>query len=209
MRYVSLSIPDATAVITAMPADAATAVAAIESAELRVRPEPATWSVTEYLCHLRDVVITTTIRLHRARTEDRPTLEPMLNDLRARRFRYVDADPHATLAELGRIVGGVSDEIARISADDWARTVTRLPGEERTMGGWYATRRTSVAITSPTSPASVAATTVVVMPTTVLMHDLIGDAASGPHRHPQTCAAQGAGSPAPRCTLRYSAVPVA
>jgi hypothetical protein len=133
MRYVSLSIPDATAVITAMPADAATAVAAIESAELRVRPEPATWSVTEYLCHLRDVVITTTIRLHRARTEDRPTLEPMLNDLRARRFRYVDADPHATLAELGRIVGGVSDEIARISADDWARTVTRLPGEERTM----------------------------------------------------------------------------
>jgi hypothetical protein len=106
-------MPDATAVITAMPADAATAVAAVDSAELRVRPEPATWSVIEYLCHLRDVAITTTIRLHRARTEDRPALEPMLNDLRARRFRYADADPHATLAELGRIVGGVSDEIAK------------------------------------------------------------------------------------------------
>ena len=133
MRYVSLSMPNATAVITAMPADAAAAVAAIDSAQLRVRPEPEIWSVIEYLCHLRDVAITTTIRLHRARTEDRPALEPMLNDLRARRFRYADADPHATLAELGRIVSGVSDEIARISANDWARTVTRLPGEERTM----------------------------------------------------------------------------
>ena len=133
MRYASLSMPNATAVITAMPADAAAAVAAIDSARLRVRPEPETWSVIEYLCHLRDVAITTTIRLHRARTEDRPALEPMLNDLRARRFRYADADPHATLAELGRIVSGASDEIARISANDWARTVTRLPGEERTM----------------------------------------------------------------------------
>ena len=133
VRYASLSVPKATAVITAMPADAAAAVAAIDSARLRVRPEPETWSVIEYLCHLRDVAITTTIRLHRARTEDRPALEPMLNDLRARRFRYADADPHATLAELGRIVGGVADEIARISANDWARTVTRLPGEERTM----------------------------------------------------------------------------
>ena len=49
------------------------------------------------------------------------------------RFRYADADPHATIAEIGRIVGGVADEIACICADDWARTVTRLPGEERTM----------------------------------------------------------------------------
>jgi hypothetical protein len=98
-----------------------------------VRPEPGTWSAVEYLCHLRDVAVTTTVRLHRARTEDHPALEPMLNDLRARRFRYVDADPQAVLAELHRVVGGVSEEIAHISADGWTRTVTRLPGEERTV----------------------------------------------------------------------------
>ncbi|MDA3664686.1 hypothetical protein PFJ02_22105 [Mycobacterium xenopi] len=46
----------------------------------------------EYVCHLRDVYLTYTIRLHRARTEERPTLEPTLNDLRARRFRYNDRD---------------------------------------------------------------------------------------------------------------------
>ena len=133
LHYASLSTADATAMIAAMPADAAAAVAAVDPATLRVRSEPGTWSVIEYLCHLRDVAMTTTVRLHRARTEDRPALEPMLNDLRARRFRYADAEPRATLAELGRVVGGVADEIARISADDWARTVTRLPGEERTV----------------------------------------------------------------------------
>ena len=119
--------------ITAMPADAAAAVAALDPTRLRARPEPGTWSGVEYLCHLRDVAVTTTVRLHRARTEDRPALDPMLNDLRARRFRYVDADPRAVLAELHRVVGGVSDEIARIRPDGWTRTVTRLPGEERTV----------------------------------------------------------------------------
>jgi DinB superfamily len=131
--YAALPIVEATATITALPADAAAAVAGLDAIRLRVRPEPGTWSAVEYLCHLRDVAVTATVRLHRARTEDRPVLEPMLNDLRARRFRYVDADPLAVLAELRRVVGGVSDEIARISADGWTRTVTRLPGEERTV----------------------------------------------------------------------------
>ena len=57
----------------------------------------------------------------------------MLNDLRARRFRYVDADPQADTRRAGPRRRRGSDEIARISADDWARTVTRLPGEERTV----------------------------------------------------------------------------
>ena len=133
LDYASLSTAEATAVITAMPADAAAAVAGVGADRLRARPEPGTWSAVEYLCHLRGVAVTATVRLHRARTEGRPAIEPMLNDLRARRFRYVDADPQAVLAELGRVVGGVSDEIARISADGWTRTVPRLPGEERTV----------------------------------------------------------------------------
>lgn len=133
LDYASLSIPEATVAITAMPAQAAASLAALDATRLRVRPEHAAWSAVEYLCHLRDVAVTTTVRLYRARTEDHPALEPMLNDLRARRFRYVDADPQAVLAELTRVVGGVSDEIARIAADGWTRTVMRLPGEERTV----------------------------------------------------------------------------
>ncbi|MGH8866838.1 MAG: hypothetical protein ACRDYU_02440 [Actinomycetes bacterium] len=59
-------------------------------------------------------------------------LEPMLNDLRARRFRYDESDLDATLAELTATVAGFCDEVARVEPDQWARVVTRLPGEDRT-----------------------------------------------------------------------------
>jgi hypothetical protein len=62
---------------------------------LRQRPSAGVWSIAEYICHLRDVYITSTIRLYRARTEVEPVLEPMLNDLRALRFRYNDAQLEA------------------------------------------------------------------------------------------------------------------
>jgi hypothetical protein len=88
--------------------------------------------VLEYLCHLRDVYATSTIRLHRVRTEDSPVLEPMLNDLRARRFRYGERDPVAVLDELGAAVAGFLDETRRVTGPDWDRTATRLPGERRT-----------------------------------------------------------------------------
>ncbi len=133
IRYAELAIEDAARTVEELPDTAAVAVADVPDQRLRVSPDPGTWSPVEYLCHLRDVVVTSTIRLHRARTENRPVLEPMLNDLRARRFRYVDADPAAVLVELDRVVAGLVDEIERVRDDGWDRTVTRLPGEERTV----------------------------------------------------------------------------
>jgi DinB superfamily len=90
------------------------------------------WSVAEYLCHLRDVYVSFTIRLHRVHTEQQPALEPMFNDLRARRFRYNDCDIDATLGELAAAAAGFRDEVARTGEHDWDRVATRLPGEERT-----------------------------------------------------------------------------
>ncbi len=66
------------------------------------------------------------------RTEDGPTLEPMLNDLRARRFRYNELDPAAVLDELARTAAGFLDEVDRMPADGWHRGATRLPQEWRT-----------------------------------------------------------------------------
>jgi hypothetical protein len=54
----------------------------------------------------------------------------MLNDLRARRFRYRERDVSPVLEELAVCAAGFCDEIARTR--DWDRLVTRLPGEERT-----------------------------------------------------------------------------
>jgi hypothetical protein len=86
----------------------------------------------EYVCHLRDVYANSTIRLHRIRTENGPVLEPMLNDLRARRFRYNERDLRAVLDELAATAAGFLDETRRLTGADWERTATRLPGERRT-----------------------------------------------------------------------------
>jgi hypothetical protein len=97
---------------------------------LSATPPGATWTGVEYVCHIRDVFEASTIRLFRTRTEDRPQLEPLYNDLRAVRFRYADADPMPVLDEIDAAAAGCCDEVARVA--DWDRKFTRLPGEERT-----------------------------------------------------------------------------
>jgi hypothetical protein len=144
LDFAALPVDVAAAVVRAVPGRARALVAGRPDAELRHRPDPGTWSAAEYLCHLRDVYVTSTIRLHRARTEELPVLEPMLNDLRARRFRYADCDVPAVLGELAAAVAGVADELRRVGPDGWERRVlrvhrpshapaARLPGEERTV----------------------------------------------------------------------------
>ncbi|WP_369140047.1 DinB family protein [Modestobacter versicolor] len=132
LGYADLDVAAAAAEVAAVPGLARAAVAGRPDPELRRRPGPGTWCAAEYLCHLRDVYVTSTIRLHRARTEDLPVVEPMLNDLRARRFRYAGRDVPAVLDELAAAVAGVGDEVRRVAADGWDRRVVRQPGEERT-----------------------------------------------------------------------------
>ena len=110
-------------------------LAPVMRARSAVRLSRDTWSVIEYLCHLRDVLMTSTLRLHRIAVEYLPTLEPMYNDVRALRFRYRDADVIATLEDLGRAYVGLADEVAATEVDTWRRLVRRWPGEERT-GLW-------------------------------------------------------------------------
>jgi hypothetical protein len=130
LSYPDITVDRAVASIREIPAAARQAALAVPLAKRGERPEPGTWSVAEYVCHLRDVYVAYTIRLHRARTEERPQLEPMLNDLRARRFRYSERDVSPVLDELAVCAAGFCDEIARTR--DWDRLVTRLPGEQRT-----------------------------------------------------------------------------
>jgi DinB superfamily len=132
LHYLELSVHDGRAMVVEVGDRAAGLCRPVPSAALRVRPAPQIWSALEYLCHLRDVHATATIRLHRMRTEDAPTLEPMLNELRARRFRYNELDPDAVLDELDRTAAGFLDEIDRVPAGGWDRGATRLPGEWRT-----------------------------------------------------------------------------
>ncbi|HEY1841344.1 MAG TPA: DinB family protein [Mycobacterium sp.] len=132
LAYSEISIEDAVSVIVDLPSAVREAVSAIAAEAHRVRRDQQVWSVAEYLCHLRDVYIVFTVRLHRVRTEDRPAMEPMFNDLRARRFRYNDCDLGATLNELAAAAAGFREQVARTGERDWDQVATRLPGEQRT-----------------------------------------------------------------------------
>ena len=96
---------------------------------VRAHRSPGVWSVLEYLCHLRDVYAVYTVRLHRTRTEDEPTLEPMLNDLRARRFGYNGLPVDLVLLEMHLNAAGLAAELRRLK--DPGRTAIRRPGEHR------------------------------------------------------------------------------
>jgi uncharacterized damage-inducible protein DinB len=130
--YPEIGIDAAVSVIAGVPCAVQEAVCAIPDEVRRVRPSPGVWSIAEYVCHLRDVYVTFTIRLHRVRTEHRPALEPMFNDLRSRRFRYNECDFAATFDELAKAAAGFCDEVARTGKQEWDRVATRLPGEQRT-----------------------------------------------------------------------------
>jgi len=132
LSYRDIPVQRAIEVIRSLPPMAGDAVAAVPAQPRRRRPSAGAWSVTEYVCHLRDVYATYTIRLHRVRTEDRPALEPMFNELRASRFRYNEHDVNAVLAELAATAAGFCDEADCTRPDQWDRVATRLPGEERT-----------------------------------------------------------------------------
>jgi uncharacterized damage-inducible protein DinB len=132
LAYSSLDVAAAVAGIRSVPDAVAARVTALPGPALRRRPEPGVWSVLEYAAHVRDVYATFLIRLHRARTEDHPALDPMFNDLRAERLRYNELAPDAVLHELTLAASGFCDEVADTADDEWGRGVRRLPGEDRT-----------------------------------------------------------------------------
>lgn len=129
--YADHDVDRASAVIAAIPARAWALFGSLDEATCRQPGPDGAWSAVEYLCHLRDVYAASTIRLHRARTEDDPALEPMLNDLRARRFGYRDAAVEPALDQLQAHVTGLLAEIMRVGPEDWGRPVHRLPNEHR------------------------------------------------------------------------------
>jgi hypothetical protein len=131
LDYSEILVEHAAEVIQAIPAAVRDAVSAVPDYARRQRPNPQVWSVTEYVCHLRDVYASFTIRLHRTRIEDRPALEPMFGDLRARWFRYNERDLVPVLEELAANAAGFCEDIVRTSPQDWDRVATRLPGEQR------------------------------------------------------------------------------
>jgi hypothetical protein len=145
ISFAGLTIEAAQEVMADQPRLYRSALEPLSEAHRRRRPDAGTWSVTEYLCHVRDVLVAHTIRLYRARTEEHPRLEPLYNDLRVVRFTYNDVEVDGALSELTAGAGGLRQEMDRMSSGDWDRTVERLPGEVRT-ARWLARNATHEAV---------------------------------------------------------------
>jgi hypothetical protein len=131
LRYRDITPALAVAMIREAPAAYRAAFAGVPDAVVRRRPDPATWSMVEYLCHVRDVAVVVVERLELARAEDHPTFPPLGNDDRAMRLHYIDADVATTLDELADGAMRLAELIESLGDDDWARTASRRPGEER------------------------------------------------------------------------------
>jgi DinB superfamily len=132
MDFATTTVDDVREIVAAGPQQARELLDAHPDEAWRVPGADGSWSAAEYLCHVRDVFAVFTIRLHRARTEADPPLEPMLNDLRARRFGYAHAELRPVVDQLRAHVEGFLVELDRVGEGEWAREVHRYPGEQRT-----------------------------------------------------------------------------
>jgi hypothetical protein len=100
------------------------------SAELRIRPEPDTWSAIEYAAHSRDITALHAYGVEQALTHDEPIFPPIADDFaEAAAVAYADSNPD----EVVQALGVAAERLARLAedagVDAWTRGLT--VGESR------------------------------------------------------------------------------
>ncbi len=88
---------------------------------LHYHPAPGIWSVLEYACHVRDVLLAQRERLFLALVEDRPSFAPIYRDRRAVLARYEDEDPFRLADEIAMAAGLIAWALAGLDTTAWAR----------------------------------------------------------------------------------------
>lgn len=91
--------------------------------DVRLRARPDVWSPLEYGCHLRDVLLVQRERVLAARRTDGADCVPMGREERAEHDGYNEQDPAEVARQLADAATLFSNVLARLSAEDWDRTV--------------------------------------------------------------------------------------
>lgn len=133
LRYADLSPEAAAEMVRSFPRRYRAALDGTPDQLLRRRPPLGGWSMLEYACHARDVYAVYHQRVTRTLTEERPVLEPMGNDRRAAEQRYNEQPLDEVLTGLDRTAEDFAALVDSLPPDQWDRSCTRLPGEERTL----------------------------------------------------------------------------
>lgn len=90
---------------------------------VRLRARPDIWSALEYGCHLRDVLLVQRERVLAARRVNGADCVSMGREERADHDGYNEQDPVEVARQLADAATLFSGVLARLSADDWDRTV--------------------------------------------------------------------------------------
>jgi hypothetical protein len=90
---------------------------------IRRRPAPAVWSVLEYGCHVRDVLLVQRDRVYAARLVDRPQIHSMGRDERVDYDGYGTQEPADVARQLRDAAMLLANALARLDEDAWGRTL--------------------------------------------------------------------------------------
>lgn len=94
-----------------------------DAIDLRRRPDPATWSPLEYGCHIRDVLLVQRERALAGRRTDGAECPPMGREERVEHDGYNEQDPDDVARQLLDAAALFTNVLARVTAEDWDRTV--------------------------------------------------------------------------------------
>jgi hypothetical protein len=90
---------------------------------LRARPDPDTWSVHEYGCHLRDVLLVQRERVLLARRSEAPDVVPMGRDERVEHDGYESQLTPDVARQLDDAASLFAHVLSLIEGDTWDRTM--------------------------------------------------------------------------------------
>jgi hypothetical protein len=118
-----MSNADVQAALTSLAAQIGTLVRSADDSALRVKPSPDTWSVIEYLGHLRDLMAFHRFVIERAVAEDTPSIANVDPDefVAAADLRAADRDE--LLGQFERRVGRLVEFLGTLSAAAFDRPV--------------------------------------------------------------------------------------
>ncbi len=92
-------------------------------AAVRSRRDLQQWSVLEYACHVRDILLVQRERVLAARWLDCPSFNPMGRDERVDLDGYAEQDPIAVARQLEDAAVMFANVLSRLGTAEWDRTV--------------------------------------------------------------------------------------
>jgi DinB superfamily len=116
------------AIAPAIRDNAASWPAVLARADVRVRPDDATWSPLEYAVHVRDMLELYRVRVALMVDTDDPLYPNWDQDEAAIAGAYNEQDPAVVSRQLAEIAAGFADALEELTPEGWSRPGSRGDG---------------------------------------------------------------------------------